>query len=206
MTFLYPKAVIQVFCKAPIPGQVKTRLTPDLSADQAAQVHIELTRRTLKLVTQSSLCPVQLLCSPKTSHPFFKKMEKSYALSLLPQSSGDLGQRMYTSLISGSRNYEHIILLGCDCPSLTKDDLVNALNALATNYDVVLAPAEDGGYCLIGMNKPQADLFNNIDWGSNKVLDKTRKIILELKSNCLELNTQWDVDNYSDYLRYLDLF
>ncbi len=206
MSFLYPNVLIQVLCKAPIPGQVKTRLMPDLSAEQAARIHQQLTRRTLELVTSSNLCPVQLWCSPDTTHSFFKQMKDDYALALLPQSPGDLGQRMYTALSSGSKTSDHMILLGCDCPSLNKEDLAYAIKALITIYDTVLAPAEDGGYCLIGMNTPQAELFNHIVWGSNEVLNKTREKILKLKLNCLELDTQWDVDNYADYLKYLDFF
>lgn len=203
MTLLYPNAVIQIFCKAPVPGQVKTRLMPDLSAELAAETHQQLTRRTLELVTNANLCPVQLWCSPNTSHPFFKQMEDRYAITLLAQSSGDLGQRMHNAISIACNTYRHVILLGCDCPSLTYDDLVRAVNALTTYHDVVLAPAEDGGYCLIGMNQPQAVLFNNIAWGTDEVLEKTREKAGKLQLNSLELANQWDVDNYQDYLRYV---
>lgn len=178
---------------------------PELSAKQAALVHQQLTKQTLNLVTKSNLCQVQLWCSPNCSDPFFKQMKDDFPVTLLPQSEGDLGQRMLKALTTGNRTFEHVILLGCDCPSLRQDDIVYAINALETNYDTVLAPAEDGGYCLIGMKKPHAELFDNIAWGSNTVLDKTREKILEVKSNCLELQTQWDVDNYSDYLRFMNL-
>jgi len=71
MTYKYPDAVLMIFCKAPVTGQVKTRLTTELTAEQAMQVHIELTQRTLQLATMTNLCPVQLWCMPSTDHPFF---------------------------------------------------------------------------------------------------------------------------------------
>ena len=202
MTYQFPNAVIQVFCKAPVPGQVKTRLMPQLTAKQAAQVHRQLTRRILELVIASNLCPVQLWCSPAISHPFFKEMANLFSVSLFLQSSGDLGQRMHYALCSATQSFEYAVLIGCDCPSLTKEDLGEAITGLATDYNVVLAPAEDGGYCLVGVNTPQAELFNNITWGSSTVLDETREKIKILALKCLELETQWDVDNYADYLRF----
>lgn len=206
MPYKYPSAVIQVFCKAPIPGQVKTRLTPSLSALQAAAVHQQLSTRTIKLVTKTALCPVQLWCSPDTSHPFFKEISLQYPVSLLPQSSGDLGKRMHQAIEHASNNYKHIILIGCDCPSLAETDLDNALQALNSKKDVVLAPAEDGGYCLIGMNKPCQDLFTDINWGNADVLRKTRAKIKSISLNSHELKTQWDVDHYADYQRYINTY
>ena len=133
-------------------------------------------------------------------------MARRFSLSLHPQSCGDLGQRMHDAIYNGSQTYRHIILLGCDCPSLTHDDLNDAIQALASNKDIVLAPAEDGGYCLIGMNNPYLKLFTTINWGTSEVLEKTRTKIRALKLNSYELNTQWDVDNYMDYKRFVNIF
>lgn len=203
--YSFPDAVIQVFCKAPVPGQVKTRLMPDLSADQAADVHQQLTLRTLELVCRDDLCEVQLWCSPTVSHPFFTTLEKQFSLTLFLQTNGDLGERMYKALCSGTEQFKNVILIGSDCPSLTKSDLVSAINGLDSGYNTVLAPAEDDGYCLIGSSVPRRELFANINWGSSEVLAKTREKIIALDLNCLELKTQWDVDNYQDYLRFLGL-
>jgi rSAM/selenodomain-associated transferase 1 len=206
MTYKYPNAVIQVFCKAPVPGQVKTRLIPNLSAEQAAQLHQQLSRRTLELVTTSALCPIQLWCSPTISHPFFKEMATRFSLPLLPQSSGDLGKRMHNAISYGSHTYHHVIVIGCDCPSLTPDDLNDAIQALASTKEIVLAPAEDGGYCLIGMNTAQIKLFTDINWGTSEVLKKTRTKIQALGLTSHELKTQWDIDNYIDYKRFVNSF
>lgn len=203
MPYPYPNAVIQVFCKAPLAGTVKTRLMPQLSAEQAADVHRRLALRTLELVCTAPLCPVQLWCTPAVDHPFFTEAAENYALTLLTQSNGDLGERMDAALSAGIRQFGHALLIGCDCPSLSRDDLTEALAALTGRHDVVLAPAEDGGYCLIGLKQGRPALFQNIDWGSSEVLSRTRSKISALALRCHELQTQWDVDNYTDYLRFL---
>ena len=104
MSYPYPNAVIQVFCKAPLAGTVKTRLMPQLSAEQAADVHRRLALRTLELVCSAPLCPVQLWCAPAVDHPFFTEAAENYALTLLTQSNGDLGQRMDAALSAGISN------------------------------------------------------------------------------------------------------
>ncbi|MGZ4982015.1 MAG: TIGR04282 family arsenosugar biosynthesis glycosyltransferase, partial [Methylobacter sp.] len=73
MTYQYPNDVLMIFCKAPVPGQVKTRLMPGLTAAQAAELHIELSTKTLQRATLSNLCPVQLWCTPSIDHIFFSE-------------------------------------------------------------------------------------------------------------------------------------
>ena len=102
MTYKYPDAVLMIFCKAPITGQVKTRLTTELTAEQAMQVHIELTQRTLQLATISNLCPVQLWCTPSTDHPFFTASAQTYPVILQQQQGDDLGERMNQRFLPGA--------------------------------------------------------------------------------------------------------
>ena len=85
MTYQHPDTALLIFCKAPVPGLVKTRLMPFLSAEQAAELHIKLTRRILQLLTQQNICPVQLWCSPSAEHPFFRDCVKMFNLTLHAQ-------------------------------------------------------------------------------------------------------------------------
>ncbi len=199
----YQQAVIQVFCKAPVAGLVKTRLTPGLSAEQAAEVYRQLTVNTLDLVCQPSLCAVQLWCSPDDRHPFFNQLAKTYPLTLQIQSNGDLGQRMNHAINTGLAHYEQVILIGTDCPSLSQTEFHQAIKALQQEYDAVTAPTEDGGYSLIGLNKPAPAIFKAIDWSTPKVMQQTRNKFVEMKLRYHELALQWDVDNHNDYLRWL---
>jgi rSAM/selenodomain-associated transferase 1 len=202
MTYKYPNAVLMVFCKAPIPGQVKTRLIPELTAEQAAGVHIELTRKTLQRATQSNLCPVQLWCAPTTGDAFFTEAAANYPVVLRQQQGTGLGERMHHAFCSALASYSHALLMGCDCPSLTEQDLEEALAALNQKNEVVLAPAEDGGYVLIGLSQPHSELFDDMPWGTARVLELTRNRIEHHKLRHHELSEQWDVDTPKDLNRY----
>jgi len=202
MTYKYPNAALMVFCKAPIPGQVKTRLIPKLTADQAAELHIELSIKTLQRATLSNLCPVQLWCSPTTDHAFFTASAAAYPLALRQQQGADLGERMHHAFCSALADYSLALLMGCDCPSLTEQDLEQALTTLNQENEVVIAPAEDGGYVLVGLNQPHPELFDNMPWGTERVLDQTRNRIEHYKLRHHELIEQWDLDTPEDLERY----
>jgi rSAM/selenodomain-associated transferase 1 len=204
MTYQYPDCVIQVFCKAPIAGQVKTRLMTVLTAEKARQVHIELTQRLLKLLHNAALCPVQLWCSPTIEFDFFKQQASTYNLTLHQQENRGLGERMFHALNVGLQNFQHVLLVGCDCPTLISNDFEQAILALKKNTDVVLAPTEDGGYILIGVNQPQADLLSDVEmpWGTSEVLAITRQRMQQQKLNAHEIRQQWDIDTPEDLKRY----
>lgn len=203
MTYLFPDSALLIFCKAPVAGQVKTRLQPVLSAEQAVAAHRQLTGLTLVRAFQKPLCPVQLYCAPDTGHEFFQQCAKNYPLTLAAQRGDDLGERMLGAFKEALSQYRHAILIGCDCPSLTVDDLQQALMGLKNGKHVVIAPAEDGGYVLIGMNAPQRVLFENMPWGSPAVMTKTRQRADDASLVIDELAKQWDVDTPDDWARFL---
>lgn len=202
MDYQYPDAVLMVFCKAPIAGQVKTRLLTQLTPEQARQVHIELTERTLQWVTRNNLCPVQLWCTPSTDHAFFTTLAQAYPVILQQQQGPDLGERMHNAFCLAFDNYSRALLIGCDCPSLTEQDLEEALTALNQPQCCVLGPAEDGGYVLIGLNQPHQELFNHIPWGTALVFEHTYARIQQNNLGCHLLKQQWDVDTPKDLARY----
>lgn len=197
---------ILVFCKAPIPGQVKTRLTPLLTAQEAAQAHIELSLRTLALCCQNPLGQVQLHCAPNIDHPFFKAAAQRFPITLHQQQGDGLGARMHHAFQTALARHRHVLLLGCDCPSLVPGDLLAAQAALRQGHDIVLAPAEDGGYVLIGLNQPQPHLFDGMAWGTSTVLAQTQQRVNQLALSAVLLPMQWDVDRPEDWRRYQAAF
>lgn len=203
MTTLFPGSVLLIFCKAPIAGQVKTRLQPELTSIQAAAAHRQLTRLTLDRAFQRPLCAVQLYCAPDTNHSFFEQCANDYPLLLSTQRGADLGERMLNAFRDALSQYRHALLIGCDCPSLTVDDLQQALTVLQNGQDAVIAPAEDGGYVLIGLNAPQPVLFEDMVWGNEKVMEETRLRARHASISLHELARQWDVDTAEDWARYL---
>ncbi len=203
MTYQFPDSALLVFCKAPIAGQVKTRLQPVLSAEQAVAAHKQLTQMTLDLACRQPLCAVQLYCAPDPQQEFFQQCAERYPLTLATQQGDDLGGRMLAAFKDALSQYRHAILMGCDCPSLTVDDLQDALITLKNGKDVVVAPAEDGGYVLIGMNAPHPELFENMAWGGATVMAETRRRAAGASLAVHQLPMQWDVDMPDDWLRYL---
>lgn len=200
--YAYPEAVIMVFCKAPIPGQVKTRLIPALTGEGAAQLHCELTEKTLQTATQNRLCEVQLWCSTTIDDPFFTVLAQVYSVGRQLQQGAGLGERMHHAFSQGLAHFSSAIVIGCDCPSFTSDDLEQALSQLNQGKPCVLAPAEDGGYVLIGLNQPQPSLFDDMPWGTGKVVGLTRQRLRSLNLDYHELSMQWDLDTPDDLKRY----
>lgn len=206
MNTLFPDCVLLVFCKAPIAGQVKTRLQPSLTAEQAVAAHIQLTRFTLKRAFEQPLCDVQLYCAPDTQHAFFQAFAVDYPLTLVKQEGADLGLRMLNAFKQALTSYRHVIVMGCDCPSLTYADLQQAFTALQNGYDVVIGPAADGGYVLIGLNEPQEFLFESMPWGTNTVVSQTYLSAEQNGLTVFKLRQQWDVDYVDDWQRFLREF
>ncbi|MDQ7090936.1 MAG: TIGR04282 family arsenosugar biosynthesis glycosyltransferase [Methylococcales bacterium] len=204
--YSFQHATLQIFCKAPVAGKVKTRLTPELTPKQAAIIHQYLSEKIIERLIEFKLCPLQLWCSPDIDHPFFQQLDAYYNLSLHTQSEGDLGLRMFNALESGLKHYTHTLLIGCDCPSFNRQDFMNAIEALEQGHDVVIAPTEDGGYSLIGLNQSQMGLFNDMTWGHSNVFETTLAKAKKLNLNVHLLKQQWDIDTPLDWKRYNNLY
>jgi hypothetical protein len=93
-----------------------------------------------------------------------------------------------------------LIIIGADCPALECAHLEEAAGALR-GHDAVIAPAEDGGYVLVGLSKPAPRLFEGIPWGDSAVMGRTRERVAECGIRCRELATLWDIDRPEDYAR-----
>ena len=190
-----------VFAKAPIPGQVKTRLIPSMGAMAAASLHKKLVFHSLKTITNSGLGPVELWCTPSAEHPFFKLCAEKFQLRLRKQTDGDIGKRMAYAFDHTLRKVPSALLIGTDCPSLTQDDLKEAAEVLAQGMDAVIGPAEDGGYVLLGLRRFTPELFAGISWGTDLVLEQTRACLQSLGRQWHELKERWDVDRPEDLKR-----
>ena len=181
--------------KAPVPGLAKTRLIPDVGAHAAAVLAERLTERAVETALAADVGPVTLWCTPDTAHPTFRRLAQQYRLTLATQPPGDLGARMLACTCE-----RPALVMGSDCPAITPSNLQDAARALR-DADVVLIPAEDGGYVLIGTRAPQPALFNDMIWGTDTVLAETRKRIAALNLRAIELAPLWDVDTESDVAR-----
>ncbi len=205
MSYLFPDGRIIVFAKAPVSGEVKTRLHGVLSPQRCAELQSTLIAHTLHTTTSTSLCPVELWSSDaKSAHSV--DSGKQYGLAVQQQQSGDLGQRMQHAFSVAFKQASYVLLIGCDCPALNPAHLQQCLQILQEKQaPIVLIPAEDGGYVLIGLRSEQGELFQDVGWGSNQVLAQTRKKIEQLRLRHVELDALWDLDRPQDLARLKSL-
>jgi hypothetical protein len=182
--------MILVFAKAPVPGEAKTRLVPRLGEWRAARLHLRLTRHALDTARAAGCAAVELHGTQQ--HRFFKSLGIPFRL----QKGKDLGERMYHALSKARRP---AILIGTDCPMLTPADLRRAMRWLRGGCDVVLAPAEDGGYALIGVRRVRYEFFKDIGWGGSQVYEETLKKLSGYRWRALR--RVWDVDRPEDLER-----
>ena len=196
-----PEAVrIAVFAKAPVPGEVKTRLSKTLGDEQAARFHGVLVKRALASAVASRVGPVELHCAPGPGHAFFDECAAEFGVSLHAQVGPDLGERMAHAFACSLEAGSPLVVIGSDCPALAPADLRAAAAALAA-HDAVLVPAEDGGYVLIGLARSIEGLFDGVHWGTDAVLAQTRDRLRRAGARSIELPTLWDVDRPEDYER-----
>ncbi len=196
-----PESALIVFARAPEPGRVKTRLVPLLGEKGAARLHARLVKRTLRTARQAGFSMTELCCSPRLNVPFFEQCERQFHVALRRQVGADLGERMYRAFKRALRSHAYVVLVGSDCPALRTADLRAAARILREGADAVLAPAEDGGYPLIGLRRVSRRLFDGIPWGGPQVLAQTRRRLKALRWRWRELRTLWDVDRPEDVAR-----
>jgi hypothetical protein len=192
------RASIAILANAPIPGVAKTQLIPAIGAHAAAVLQERLTERAIATAFAAGVGPITLCCAPDATHDSFLKMVARTKITLRPQPQGDLGVRVLAAM-AGSAG--PVLVIGTDCPALTEIHLRSAAAALHDGTDVVLIPAESGGYVLLGMRKAQPTLFSNIVWGRSTVLADMRARIVEQRLILVERPPLWDVDTEIDLAR-----
>lgn len=190
--------MILVFSKYPIPGQVKTRMIPAIGPEGAARLHRRLTESVVASAKHSG--DTVTICA--TSAPLRRfRAWLGPDIQYTTQPTGDLGNRMEHAFAAAfRRGAARVIAVGADAPDLTPDILRKAFLALDSS-DVVVGPAADGGYYLIGMTRLRPELFHGLEWGTEKVLSRTRDAIRRLGLKADELPVLQDVDRPEDLAR-----
>ena len=198
--------VILVFARAPEAGQAKTRLIPKLGPEGAARLQSRLVCLTLDTATAFHNASVQLWCSPDRHQSFFSQCRATYEIALHTQSGVNLGERMLDAFNQALADYEWALLIGTDCPDLSIEDFEQAEQDLNNGVDVVLGPAADGGYYLIGLKRPEPNLFRNIPWGGSEVLSCTYTRLEESCLTYLKLHEHHYIDRPDVLIRFPGLF
>ncbi len=191
-----------VFTKAPIEGQVLTRLISDIGSRRALEVYEELLTRTLNTALKAGFSSLQIWISGDIKHSYFKSFKNQNSVTLHEQKGKDLGERMFNAFDIALSQHAFAVTIGCDCPSLECSDLTAAKEYLEKKMDIVVGPAVDGGYYLIGLRNNHEKVFSDIKWGQQNVFKDTCTNIESLNWELGLLERRWDVDRPADLLRY----
>jgi rSAM/selenodomain-associated transferase 1 len=178
----------------------KTRLAPHLSPDRLRALRAAMLADTLRAV--EGLPGVFIFFTPDEAEPEIASLAGS-AMPRMPQCAGDLGARMLGALryLLEDQKFDAALLVGSDIPLLTANHLREAADALQAGGGLVLGPADDGGYYLIGMTQPHAALFDGIGWGSERVLTDTLRTAERIGVEARLVRSAYDVDTVDDLLR-----
>ncbi|MCI0527457.1 MAG: TIGR04282 family arsenosugar biosynthesis glycosyltransferase [Nitrospira sp.] len=189
------EAALAILAKAPLPGEVKTRLFPDFNPRQAVQLYQAFVLDTLTRLEPIRKIKRYLACYPSSTDPFFKRLGEDYQIELLDQQGRDLGERMGGVVkVLMERCCRQVVLIGTDIPTLPMSYVEMAFEAL-NRCSVVLGPSQDGGYYLIGLSCYIPEIFKGIPWSTEKVFELTIQKIYSLGYECETLPLWFDVDD-----------
>lgn len=195
-----------IYSRYPEAGKTKTRMIPALGAEGAAQLQKEMSEHTLntaRQLQQERNIKIEIHFAGGNKGLMAEWLGED--LIYKPQVDGDLGERMLSSFQQAFSNHsQRVAIVGIDCPDLNLSILNNAFDSL-NEKPLAIGVAEDGGYYLIGLNKVFPELFKNIDWGTDRVLEQTKAIAQRLNLDAEYLTTLSDVDRPEDlkiWLKY----
>ncbi len=190
--------VLGVFVKAPVAGRVKTRLAADLGPVRAAELYRRLGRQVVAATIADTHQTVVWYASPAGGRLVRAWLDGLGVSGFNAQPDGDLGDRLRAAFASHFREGAcRVVVIGSDCPGVDRGVIRDAFAALDV-HDVVLGPARDGGYYLVGMKALHEPLFQGLSWSSFAVLNETRAAARSLGLTCRLLSPLRDVDTIAD--------
>lgn len=187
-----------IFLRSPEEGKVKTRLAKTVGAAKALSIYRQLLSITFDQI-QNLDCTVYLYFFPYIDRSF---LEKTPFIGRL-QKGSDLGLRMRQAFQDVLQSHQHVLLIGTDCPYITKTLLEEAFIQLQ-NHDIVLGPATDGGYYLIGLHQMHDRIFAGIDWSTEHVLSQTLQAVEDMNLSFSLLPEHHDIDHEDDWIRFMN--
>ncbi len=189
--------LIQIFTKNPIPGKVKTRLIPKLGAKGACDVYKQILAKTIANANLDNIKTEIWLdhINPEKPDDIIKN---NNSLQLYEQKGNNLGEKMHYAIKNGLSRADEIVLVGSDCPAITKKHYVK-LFGLLKNHDLAIIPAVDGGYVALAARKIDKNIFSGITWSSKSVYQDTLDRIKMLGFTHKSLEPLRDLDIFEDY-------
>jgi rSAM/selenodomain-associated transferase 1 len=194
-----------VFAREPEPGRVKTRLIPALGAQGAATLYAALLDRVLSVAAASAVGALELWADRAPAGAGLRARSEALGIELRVQSGGDIGVRMDDALTRVLAEGACPVLVGSDLPGLTVEHFRSAAAAFEAGAEAVFAPADDGGYGLVGLARPRPSLFAAMRWSTADVMAETAR---RLDANAVpwrRIAPVWDVDDPADLPRLATL-
>ena len=193
------KEKLILFTRYPVPGKAKTRLIPELGENGAADLQEIMTGLAVlnaRCFSAVSGTDIEMRFEGAGKTKMCRWLGKG--IKFRCQGKGDLGQRMNRAFTNAfEEGCERVVIIGCDCPQIDRKCLSAAFNALKNN-DIVIGPATDGGYYLIGLTKPVPEIFMNINWGTDSVFQQTITIAEDKRLKTAQLHKLSDIDRPQD--------
>ena len=200
-------SALALMTKAPRAGQVKTRLVPPLTNEEAAQLN--------RCFLQDTGAAISVCCSgltaPGSSRPIVRAVavytpvgsESDYTdilpadFSLLPQRGKDFGERLFLAAEDLFKcGFDAVCLIDSDSPTVPAENFAQAVKLLSLPGDrIILGPCDDGGYYLIGLKRLYREVFERIDWSTERVFEQTRQRATQIGIKVHELPRGFDVDD-----------
>jgi hypothetical protein len=191
------EGALVIFAKAPDAKTVKTRLKGALSDDERLHLYVTMMENTIRAAKVVTTVVTFIACLPPDGVEWFSGR---YGLPVFAQEGGDVGRRMDNAIGRVlSMGYGKAVIVGTDVPEMTGGVIVEAFSAL-DERDIVIGPAEDGGYYLIGLKKPCRRVFEDIEWSSDTVLSRTLERAREAGLSVGLVRTLRDIDRPEDLI------
>jgi rSAM/selenodomain-associated transferase 1 len=194
-----------VMAKEPQPGRTKTRLSPPLDGEEAAELYCHFLLDTLELMQRVTIARSIIAYHPAAAEDFFRRLAPP-GFGFMLQAGAGLGERLHNAVVhSLQEGYRQVVITDSDSPTLPLAYLEEAFHQLDDpTVDVVLGPCEDGGYYLVGIKAPCAPLFCEVAMSTPSVLSDTLARADEQGLNVLCLPTWYDIDTYQDVRRLME--
>lgn len=187
-----------IFVKAPRAGFVKTRLAALIGADTALETYqtlVEVLLHSLRSIPEVQLCFTPADAADEIA-PWLRD-----GWTTASQADGGLGKRMHSAIADGLCGARRVIIIGSDCPYVTPADIEKASEKLK-DHDIVVGPANDGGYWLIGMNSAHPEVFEGINWSTESVLSETIDAAERAGCRLAKVRALSDIDTVPDLMRF----
>ncbi len=201
------RSAIVIVAKAPIPGRVKTRLCPPLSFMEAAKLYSCFLQDTVQKVAAISGAQKYLAVDGLNEEGAKEVLAEITPANyrLIDQGYGGLGERLSYLMELLFKDADRLIFIGADSPHLPRSYIEDALKLL-DDYDIVIGPCEDGGYYLLGLGGPHANLFRNIEWSTNRVFSQTMERARSKALNVKVMPIWYDIDAGDDLSKLFSYF